>query len=104
MSGSDRTLKVWDVESGRELRTLRGHASAVAGVAISADGQHAVSGSNDQTLKVWDLESGQCLATFTGESGMCRCAFASDGRTIVVGEQSGRIHFLRLVLPEDPVK
>ena len=51
----DHTLKVWDVESGRELRTLRGHAGAVHGVALSGDGRLAVSASDDNTLKVWGL-------------------------------------------------
>ena len=44
-ASSDKTLKVWDLASGRELRTLEGHSEGVRGVAVSADGRLAVSAS-----------------------------------------------------------
>ena len=56
-ASGDHTLKVWDVETGRELRTLQGHPDDVNGVALSGDGRRAVSASAD-TLKVWDVETG----------------------------------------------
>ena len=72
-------------------------------MAITPDGCRAVSASEDSTLRVWDLESGEEIATFTGESAILSCAFARDGRTIIAGEESGRVHFLRLIEP-DPTK
>ena len=66
-------------------------------MAMMPDGRRAVSGYwNHKTLKLWDLKSGQILASFTGESGMLACAVSLDGRTIVAGDTSGRVHFLRL--------
>ena len=55
-----------------------------------------VSASDDNTLKVWDLESGTEIASFIGEGALRCCAVAPDGVTIVTGEVSGRLHFLRL--------
>jgi len=92
----DSTLKVWDLESGKLIRTLEGHAGGVNAVALTSDGRHAVSASDDSTLKVWDLESGRMIASFTGDSSIHSCAVSPDGRTIVAGESSGRVHFLRL--------
>ena len=51
----DRTLKVWDLATGAEVATLRGHADSVTGVAMFAAGKRAISASWDRTLKVWDL-------------------------------------------------
>ncbi|MCU0545500.1 MAG: AAA family ATPase, partial [Oscillatoriaceae cyanobacterium Prado104] len=98
ISGSDdNTIKVWDLTTGKELFTLIGHSKSVKAVAaVTADGKRAISGSDDYTVKVWDLSSGNLLATFTGESPIASCAIAPDGVTIVAGDESGRIHFLRL--------
>ncbi len=69
VSGSqDKTLKVWDLEIGSELRTLSGHSGAVWAVAVTPDGRQVVSGSGDKTLKVWDLETGSELHTLSGHS------------------------------------
>jgi WD40 repeat protein len=63
---------------------------------VTADGQRVISGSLDKTLKVWDLETGNCIATFTADAAIFCCAVTPDGRTIVAGDVSGRVHFLRL--------
>jgi WD40 repeat protein len=81
---------------GKELHTLTGHNDSVTAVAISADDQIAVSGSWDETLKVWDLLTGNKVATFRGESEFNGCAVTPDGLTVVAGDRSGRVHFLRL--------
>ena len=81
---------------GALLRTLQGHSSDVNAVAVTPDGQRAISASDDKTLKVWDLTSGECLATFTADAAVWACSCAPDGLTIVAGDEGGRVHFLRL--------
>ncbi len=57
VSGSDdKTIKVWNLETGGEPRTLTGHQGYVTSVAITPDGKTLVSGSGDNTIKVWDLD------------------------------------------------
>ena len=99
-ASGDRTLRIWDLESGQTVRTIGGHTDWVSGVAITPDGHRAVSASYDCTLRVWDLESGEEIMAFSGESHMFRCAVAPDGRTIIAGDELGRVHFLRLVEAE----
>jgi hypothetical protein len=83
-ASSYSTLKVWDLETGCELRTLEGHSGSVFGVAVSADGRRAVSASYDKTLKVWDLETGCELHTLEGHSSLVNCvAVAADGQRAV---------------------
>jgi len=96
----DKTLKVWDLETGHELRTLEGHADYVTGVAVTADGKRAVSVSSDKTLKVWDLETGESLATFTCDGPAECCAFSAARQLIVAGDVGGHVHFLHLEEPE----
>ena len=83
-ASNDETLKVWDVESGHELRTMQGHSGSVEGVAVSADGRRAVSASFDYTLKVWDVESGRELHTLYGHTRIVTAvAVSADGRHAV---------------------
>jgi WD40 repeat protein len=96
----DETLMVWDLESGSEPRTLKGHSAAVYGVGVSADGRLAVSASADKTLKVWNLEAGAYVTTFTCDAAAVCCAISSDLR-IVAGDEAGRVHFLSLELEND---
>jgi WD40 repeat protein len=64
LSGSsDHTLKLWDVQSGQEVRTFKGHEDSVTGVCFAPGGKTILSGSDDHTLKLWDLETGQCSKT-----------------------------------------
>lgn len=54
ISGSyDKTVKVWEFETGKLVRTLEGHKDPVSSVAISSDGEYIISGSRDETVKVW---------------------------------------------------
>ena len=83
-ASSDRTLKVWEVETGRELRTLQGDTRAINGVALSGDGKSAVSASEDNTLKVWDVMTGCELRTLQGHTNWVNgVALSGDGRHAV---------------------
>ena len=79
-ASEDKTLKVWDLETGRALRTLEGHSGYVTGVAVTPDGRRAVSASWDNTLKVWDLETGRALRTLEGHSDFCLWRGGDAGR------------------------
>ncbi|MEG4380513.1 MULTISPECIES: WD40 repeat domain-containing protein, partial [unclassified Microcoleus] len=95
-SSSDNTLKVWDLTTEKEEFTLKSHSDWLKAVAVTADGKRAISGSNDNTIKVWDLATGNVIASFACKSSIACCAIAPDGLTIVAGDESGRVYFLRL--------
>jgi len=58
VSGSgDKTVKVWDAQTGQEMFTIKGHSEGVSSVSFSPDGKRIVSGSYDKTVKVWDISS-----------------------------------------------
>jgi WD40 repeat protein len=95
-ASTNNTLKVWNLITRKQFRALTGHTKAVNSVVVTPDGKRVISASDDQTLKVWDLCSGEVIANFTGESALRCCAVAPDGVTIVAGDASGRLHFLRL--------
>lgn len=60
------------------------------------DGILAISTSDDNTLKVWDIESGQIIASFSMDGSLLTCTLSPEGVASFAGEESGRVHFLRL--------
>jgi WD40 repeat protein len=77
----DRTIRLWDLESGTELRRLEGHEDSVSHVTVLGDGRRVLSGSWDRTLRLWDLESGVELRQFDGHRSRVSSVTAlGDGR------------------------
>ena len=65
--GYDRTAKVWEATSGKELLTLKGHSNWISSVAFSPDGQRIVTGSYDGTAIVWQAASPAQVAAWQKE-------------------------------------
>ncbi len=87
LSGSDdNTATLWDLATGREIRTLEGHSGAVFSLAYSPDGKTALSGSADNTARLWDLATGREIRTLEGHSFVvASVAFSPDGKTTLSG-------------------
>ncbi len=91
--GSDNTLRLWEVATGRCLRTFEGHVAVdlgnhfgVQSVSFSADGRLALSGGGDKTLRLWEVASGRCLRTLEGHTDWVHTvSFSPDGRLALSG-------------------
>jgi WD40 repeat protein len=92
-ASQDCALKVWELDTGRALRTMRGH-SFYYGVAVTPNGKWVVSASLDKTLKVWDLETGRAMRTLEGHSDIVfAVVVVSDGKRVV---SASRDHTLKV--------
>jgi WD40 repeat protein len=93
VSGSaDRTVRVWDLASGRCTAALEGHTDYITSVALTSDGRRAVSGSADRTVRVWDLASGRCTAALEGHTHwVTSVAMTREGRTAVSASEDGTV-------------
>jgi len=94
----DKTLIVWTLTReedryGVAKRRLKGHSHYVQDVAISSDGQFALSGSWDGTLRLWDLNTGTTTRNFYGHTkDVLSVAFSADNRQIVSGSRDKSIN------------
>jgi WD40 repeat protein len=77
------TVILWDTETGRQRRTLKGHETLVTRVSFSPDGQALASGGADNTIKLWEPATGQLLGTLEGHTGVIfDVRFSLDGKTL----------------------
>jgi WD40 repeat protein/tetratricopeptide (TPR) repeat protein len=88
----NHTIKLWDAESGREQRTLRGHTNLVSSVAFSPDGRRLASSGFDHTVRVWDADRGREVLTLRGHTGWFDdVAFSPDGQRLAAVGSAGRV-------------
>jgi len=96
----DKSIIVWDLNRdarepepyGRAKKRLTGHSHYVQDVAVSSDGQYALSGSWDGTLRLWDLKTGKTTYKFIGHTkDVLSVAFSADHRQIVSGSRDKTI-------------
>jgi eukaryotic-like serine/threonine-protein kinase len=93
-SGStDKTVKLWDAATGKEIRSLEGHTARVTGVAFSPDGQRLATSSADRTVRLWDTATGKELLCLKGHAGPVNCvAFGPDGRHFASGSEDTTVY------------
>jgi WD40 repeat protein len=89
---ANNAIKLWDVASGSELRTLIGHGAWVTAVAFSRDGKLVGSASGDRTVKLWDAASGREQRTLGGfVDRVSSLAFSPDGRVVAAGAHDSTV-------------
>ncbi|MDZ8082076.1 MAG: ribosome assembly protein 4, partial [Nostoc sp. DcaGUA01] len=91
-ASADKTIKLWDVSTGKAIKTLTGHSSSVYSVGFSPDGKTLASGSEDKTIKLWDVSTGKAIKTLTGHSSsVISVGFSPDGKTLASGSEDKTI-------------
>ncbi|KAF5386735.1 hypothetical protein D9615_001786 [Tricholomella constricta] len=89
ISGSlDNTIRLWDIETGKCLRTFFGHIEGVW--AVASDKLRLVSGSHDRTIKVWSRDEGKCTATLVGHQAAVSCLALGEDK-IVSGSDDANV-------------
>ena len=87
--GNDNTVRLWDVETGKLLKTVRGHAGWVRSCVFSSDSQQVLSGSHDHQAKLWNIGGYQEIRILGGRvleghrDAILGASFSPDGQRIV---------------------
>jgi WD40 repeat protein len=79
----DKTIKIWDLESGKELRSISNIGGSVNAVSWSPDGKTLIHGAEDKTVRIWDAETGKTVRTINGHTDYVNEArYSPDGKRI----------------------
>ncbi len=92
------TLHAWQTDSWEPLPSLRGHRSAIASVAITADGRTGLSGGYDKAARLWNLDTGDLIETlYASNEGVIYCvALSFDGRLALTGAADANVRLWEL--------
>jgi WD40 repeat protein/tRNA A-37 threonylcarbamoyl transferase component Bud32 len=80
---SDARVRIWDGDTGQEVRTLNGPPRGVSGVAFSRDGTRIAAAGVHGSFTIWNADTGERLLSIeTGSGGVGRIAFSPDGKRV----------------------
>jgi WD40 repeat protein len=90
VTASDKTVRLYDVATGKETLVLRGHTQSPRAVAFSPDGKRIVTGGgSDRSVRLWDARTGEEILTFSPVADpVTGVAFSPDGHKIVATSQT----------------
>ncbi|KAG2144394.1 WD40-repeat-containing domain protein [Suillus bovinus] len=90
----DKTVRIWDVETGNEENSLDGHASRTNGLAVSTDGGRIVSGGQDGKIIIWDGDTKEiirCLSHCDAEDRVICIGFSPDEKRLASASDDGTL-------------
>lgn len=92
IAGAEPKIKLYDLMTGKVVKTLDGHTDAVNDIAITRDGKLMLSGSNDKTARVWDLVTGKQLRILPVDCWkVTTVSLSDDGKYATTGCNDGSI-------------
>lgn len=95
--GIHKTIKLWNIVTGNQIKTLKGHENTILSLAFSPDGKTLISGSDIANkgygmIRVWDVEIGQQIKSFESHAKrIWSVAYSPDGKTVASGSDFGAV-------------
>ncbi len=93
----DKTVRLWDAQTGSEKFVLSGHTEVVYFCAFSPDGKTVASASLDTTVRLWDAQTGEPIEVYPCLGYVLCCTFSPSGNIVASGDSGGNVYILELI-------
>jgi WD40 repeat protein len=101
----DKTARIWDAATAKEIAALRGHDNFVVSAAFSPDGSRIVTSSWDKTVRIWDVTTAREIAVLRGHEDIVWSAtFSADASRIVTASKDKTARIWDVHLATMPTK
>lgn len=87
----ENDIRLYDILSGQQIRTLQGHEAALKAIAATPDGKMLASADESGTILLWNMSTGQIDQRADGYDGISTLAFSTDGKTLAVGSTNATV-------------
>ncbi|KAL7904007.1 hypothetical protein GGI35DRAFT_248894 [Trichoderma velutinum] len=95
-ASSDKTVRLWNTDSGKCVQTLEGHSGSIYSVAFSHDSSLVASASDDNTVRLWGVDTGECVQTLEGHSdSVYSVAFSHDSSLVASASYDNTVRLWR---------
>ena len=92
MAEDNGTVRIWDADSGREVRVLAGKEGEMRGLAYSPDGSRLAVGGQDNRLQLWNVAEGRLLLSIDlDHHDVTALAFHPDGERLAAANRNGKV-------------
>jgi uncharacterized protein (TIGR03067 family) len=91
VTGGNGTITLWDADSVKPRKTLKGHTDKVWALSFSSTGKLLASASSDKTVKLWDMDTGKEKATLRHPHYVYEAAFLKGDKLLATGSDALRL-------------
>jgi WD40 repeat protein len=91
-----KTIRVFDLATNKEVRSMSGHTDTVTSLVFSPDGKFLISGSKDRTVSCWEQATGKQIWRLALKAGVANVATSPDGKELIVTDEDKKTRTIDL--------